>query len=750
MQKHNKTKERKGKNKATPKGVIYSVVPFLFIFVLSFLFLLPFSSAQGLISSTNEFTTYTGNLTNLHQLNDTNIVTPTNLQLLQFQTSDNKWHPYSFVLGNFWDYDYADLINEPTALSDFSDDLGDRGYTSVSNFTNDFSYYNSTSLQNNSQLTNDNNYWNDTYATFNKTYADTLYYDLANSFGYYNSTNPSPVINTSYYLATNPFSFYNSTDFSISNYYELSNPFGYYNSTDFVISDYATNTKVDSLGNFSAYDQPTHLTNFTNNLGIGNWTLDKPNYYTKTEVTTNISTANTSLVNWVEGNYYTSTETDTEITNANTSISTWSDSKFVVNSGGDNLTGQYNFNGAWQDGGASVINGDGYFQNVYAYNFSGLDITNLNTNGSLYPTIDNTFDLGNQTFRWNDLNLGGNALIEGNLGIGTTSPTYKLDIDETTSGNLLVARFKHAQSGVIPSILLENRAGAVNSGFDINFGLNSNGNQGKIGVVRTDLPAAGGSNMFFSTSYGEVMRLDGSGNVGIGTTVPKNKLDVEGGMVIGATYSGTNTAPSNGLLIQGNVGIGTTSPNESLEVNGNVWADNFYVTSDRDLKTNIEVIESSSFGNLYKYKLNKSKDVYEEINKTKEKEVCEEFLITNSSEICELDKKTNETSCSEVPAIYEKQCHNETEIYTETKKVGVEYYDSEEYIGLMTDELNEDFVKTTDGVSRVNLYGLISKIWVLLGGHDDRITELENENTLIKSELCKKDNTYSWCLGAIK
>ena len=584
MQKHNKTKERKGKNKATPKGVIYSVVPFLFIFVLSFLFLLPFSSAQGLISSTNEFTTYTGNLTNLHQLNDTNIVTPTNLQLLQFQTSDNKWHPYSFVLGNFWDYDYADLINEPTALSDFSDDLGDRGYTSVSNFTNDFSYYNSTSLQNNSQLTNDNNYWNDTYATFNKTYADTLYYDLANSFGYYNSTNPSPVINTSYYLATNPFSFYNSTDFSISNYYELSNPFGYYNSTDFVISDYATNTKVDSLGNFSAYDQPTHLTNFTNNLGIGNWTLDKPNYYTKTEVTTNISTANTSLVNWVEGNYYTSTETDTEITNANTSISTWSDSKFVVNSGGDNLTGQYNFNGAWQDGGASVINGDGYFQNVYAYNFSGLDITNLNTNGSLYPTIDNTFDLGNQTFRWNDLNLGGNALIEGNLGIGTTSPTYKLDIDETTSGNLLVARFKHAQSGVIPSILLENRAGAVNSGFDINFGLNSNGNQGKIGVVRTDLPAAGGSNMFFSTSYGEVMRLDGSGNVGIGTTSPGvYKLNVAGSTLSDSYYnsgifnqvSGSMSfwVPNVGQAVTiqqntGNVGIGTTAPGELLEVYG--------------------------------------------------------------------------------------------------------------------------------------------------------------------------------------
>jgi len=68
-----------------------------------------------------------------------------------------------------------------------------------------------------------------------------------------------------------------------------------------------------------------------------------------------------------------------------------------------------------------------------------------------------------------------------------------------------------------------------------------------------------------------------SGNVGIGTNAPKNKLDVEGGMVIGATYSGTNTAPSNGLLVEGNVGIGTTSPGVKLEVNGGklYWCSNF-------------------------------------------------------------------------------------------------------------------------------------------------------------------------------
>jgi len=81
------------------------------------------------------------------------------------------------------------------------------------------------------------NYWNDTFATFNKTYADTLYYDLGNSYGYYNSTDFDI---SDYYLKSNPYSFYNSSDFSISDYFtslEVEG-FNYYNSTDFIIGDY--------------------------------------------------------------------------------------------------------------------------------------------------------------------------------------------------------------------------------------------------------------------------------------------------------------------------------------------------------------------------------------------------------------------------------------------------------------------------------------------------------------------------------
>jgi hypothetical protein len=62
---------------------------------------------------------------------------------------------------------------------------------------------------------------------------------------------------------------------------------------------------------------------------------------------------------------------------------------------------------------------------------------------------------------------------------------------------------------------------------------------------------------------GDRFIVKSDGLVGIGAT-PVNRLDVEGGAVIGSTYSGTNTAPSNGLLVEGIVGIGTSSPSNGI------------------------------------------------------------------------------------------------------------------------------------------------------------------------------------------
>ena len=62
------------------------------------------------------------------------------------------------------------------------------------------------------------------------------------------------------------------------------------------------------------------------------------------------------------------------------------------------------------------------------------------------------------------------------------------------------------------------------------------------------------------------------------TELTATKLDVGvTGVVIGETYSGTETAPASGMLVEGNVGIGKTSTSAELDVNGTVNATSFSV-----------------------------------------------------------------------------------------------------------------------------------------------------------------------------
>lgn len=68
-----------------------------------------------------------------------------------------------------------------------------------------------------------------------------------------------------------------------------------------------------------------------------------------------------------------------------------------------------------------------------------------------------------------------------------------------------------------------------------------------------------------------------NGNVGIGlgnNIIPANKLDIGGGVAIGRNYASKaspvatlgSVAPTNGLIVEGNVGIGTTAPKNKLEI----------------------------------------------------------------------------------------------------------------------------------------------------------------------------------------
>ena len=134
-------------------------------------------------------------------------------------------------------------------------------------------------------------------------------------------------------------------------------------------------------------------------------------------------------------------------------------------------------------------------------------------------TILQLFDEGTEKIRL--FTVGDSFFNGGNVGIGTTSPGAKLDVDVTGNNTALKLT----------------RDGGVNGFFDIDFdGANTNFNSFYAYT--------------FQTNNTERMRITSGGNVGIGTTSPTDKLDVIGN----ATFSG-NASNQNIKIKYGNGAI---------------------------------------------------------------------------------------------------------------------------------------------------------------------------------------------------
>ena len=119
-----------------------------------------------------------------------------------------------------------------------------------------------------------------------------------------------------------------------------------------------------------------------------------------------------------------------------------------------------------------------------------------------------------------------NLTVTGNVGIGTTSPSYALDIERATG-----------------EVAIQLQARDDSSNTAIYFGDNSDADIGSL------IYNQGSNYMSFTTFAGERMRIQSNGNVGIGTNSPSQKLDVDGN----AAISGSLELYNGALLVSSSI-----------------------------------------------------------------------------------------------------------------------------------------------------------------------------------------------------
>ena len=170
----------------------------------------------------------------------------------------------------------------------------------------------------------------------------------------------------------------------------------------------------------------------------------------------------------------------------------------------------------------------------------------------------------------------------GNFGIGTSAPDVKLHVFHSSANTDL------ANIGLPDLVLGLRNTSSTNGNMSIiSFQDASGFGNAHVGAIQKD-QTNHAADLIFSTrtnatTFGERMRIGSTGNVGIGTTTPGYRLDVQGGSIntsqnlcingdCKSAWSQVASQWANGSgsinYAGGSVGIGITSPVYSLDVNG--------------------------------------------------------------------------------------------------------------------------------------------------------------------------------------
>lgn len=144
--------------------------------------------------------------------------------------------------------------------------------------------------------------------------------------------------------------------------------------------------------------------------------------------------------------------------------------------------------------------------------------------GNITPFTDVLYDLGSATYRFRDLWLSSNSLHLGDAVISATT-SNGVDYINLPGGLKISSNIEIANSVAIRGLKILKRDGTMANITTTSIKGLSNDNDG---VVITMPGNAGTDSIRFVGNGSELMRLTGTGNLGIGTTTPTSKLDVNG------------------------------------------------------------------------------------------------------------------------------------------------------------------------------------------------------------------------------